>query len=123
MMKGVFSFVARLNPFVVSDAKVALIVEVTEKGATLAQAVTTITSETQEGSLDTFGTAEMCDSVAQGEAEEVKTGTTRALVQQKSKLFDQYQPKELHRADPDVTSTPSALASSSSNPSSSAGSR
>jgi hypothetical protein len=122
MMKGVFSFVARLNPFVVSDAKVALIIEAVEKRTAPTLAFTT-TSELQDKSLETAKAVEDCESVAQVEAEEVETGTACALVQQKSKSFDLNKTKELHRADLEVTSTSSALASTSSTPSSSAGSR
>jgi hypothetical protein len=122
MMKGVFSFVARLNPFVVSDAKVALIVEAVEKGTGSALALTT-TSETQGKSSDNATAVEDCEPVAQVEAGEVETGTASALVQQKSKSFDYHHTKELNHADLDVTSTSAALASTSSTPSSSAGSR
>jgi hypothetical protein len=114
MMKSVFSFVARLNPFVVSDAKVALIVEAVE--STTPTLVLTTTSETQEKSFDT------AKAVSQVEAEQVETGTASALVQQKSKSFDYHHTKELNRADLDVTSTSAALASTSSTPSSPAGS-
>jgi hypothetical protein len=128
MLSCVFTFVARLNPFTVSDERVAYIVEASEESITTTTAVEAIDEtssdsgeESSESSTTTTSTvvSKVDESDASTEAEEVDVGTAWALNQQTANLFALDQFKESYCADDDTCSTRSEWGSVSSTSSSS----
>jgi hypothetical protein len=121
MLNCVFTFVARLNPFTVSDARVAHIVEATEESTTITttfEAIDETSFDSGEESSTTTTLTVVDESAALTEAEKVNVGTACALNQQTLNIINADHFKESYCADDDACSTRSEWGSVSSTTSS-----